>query len=69
MALPPMSKPKAEACAKVDRFSRGTCESSPITGFRAAAKGMSPIMAEAKPDIRGIRGKSDSEALQYPCEL
>jgi hypothetical protein len=69
MALPPMSLPEAKPRAKVGRFSRGTCESSPITGFQAAAKGMSSIMAEARPDIRGIRGKSDFEALQYPCKF
>jgi len=64
-----MSVPRAKACAKVGRSDSGICESSLMTGFRATAKGMSPVMAEAKPDIDRIRGKSNSEALQYPGKL
>ncbi len=64
-----MSVPKAKACAKVGRFSRRMCESPLMTGFRAAAKGMSPMMVVAKPEIDRTRGKSKFEALQYPCEL
>jgi len=64
-----MSVPKAKACARVGRFSRGMCESPPMTGFMVAAKGILSIVAEAKPDIHRIRGGSDCEALQYPCKL
>lgn len=64
-----MSVPKAKTHAKVGRFSPGTCESSPTAGFMVAAKGILPIGAEAKPDIHRIRGKSNFEALQYPCKL
>lgn len=64
-----MSVPKAKAHAKVDRFNPDTCESSPMTGFIVAAKGILSIVAEAKPDIHRIRGKSNFEALQYPCKL
>ncbi len=59
----------AEACVKVGISSRGMSETPLTTGLRAAAQGMLPSMVEAKPDIRQIRGRRDSEALQYPREL
>jgi hypothetical protein len=30
---------------------------------------MLAVMVEAKPDIHSIRGRRDSEALQYPCKF
>jgi hypothetical protein len=54
-----MSVRKAEARAKVARFSLVTCENSQMTGFMVAAKGILSIMAGAKSDIHRIRGRSN----------